>query len=529
MTLNRRRVALGILAAVAGTLLFITLFSASSYRLKALEVTLRATVSSQGLTEISISPLGEIRARTHLPPFKLQVALKNVDVDLLRQMVRNDETSEQILAQMEQRLRVILGQFVLRLFILAALGGSCGPFLLGRRNWRDLLLGAVVGLILAMLLVGASFQVYDFKAFREPQYTGILKAAPWMVGVIEESMVKVKTLGEKLEVLADNLYDLFRRIDRLEPLGVDEATTRVLLVSDLHNNPAALDFVKRVVSTFDVHFVIDAGDATDFGTVFEAVTLERLVDLGVPYLIAPGNHESSELLDEISQLPNVIVLDNRTATVEGVTVLGSADPSSRTMSPALPSTEAVQGQVDLISSMLEESNPKPFVLVVHNPLTARPFAGKVPVIVSGHTHRFSIQVQDSTLFLNPGTTGGAGIRGLQARTEVPYSLILLHLGPTAKPGPRVTSLEGGNLEKERSPELRVLAVDSIKVFNLKAGFILERTLNPLASAEVDAAAVPAEAAPGRTDPAGTAPAGTAPSAEGLPGTDETEPGSASTP
>lgn len=461
MSRAHKRLLVILAAALAGTLLFVTLFSGTMYRVEAFTVTLSLGIFDSGFTEVVIPPVGEIRAQTHLPPLKFTIALKNVDVELLRRLVKAEEQPTDFIPRLERRLRAIVNQFILRVLLLAALGGAFGLYMVGRRQWRDLAMGIGAGLLLMATLLAAGFQTYRLEAFREPHYTGILRAAPWMVGLMEETIVKVETLADKLETLAGNLYVLFERIDRLEPLGTEAAAVRILLVSDLHNNPAALDFVRRIIGTFGIHFVIDAGDITDFGTVFEARTLRRLVDLGVPYLLAPGNHDAPELLEELQTLPNVVVLDNRQVTTLGVRVIGSADPSARSTSPALPTAEELADQIRIIDRLLVEAVEKPLILVVHDPLAARPFIGEVPILVTGHTHRLSVRQEGDSLLLNPGSTGAAGIRGLQATSEIPYSVIILYL----------------NREGETP---RVLAVDSVKVFNLRGGFVLERKFDPLA-------------------------------------------------
>src|SRR5690606_37169728 len=101
-----------------------------------------------------------------------------------------------------------------------------------------------------------------------------------------------------------------------------------------------------------------------------------------------------------------------------------------------------------VEAMLAEGEEPPHVLLVHNPELAEPFAGRIPIIVSGHTHTIWLRQRGETVWLNPGTTGAAGVRGLQARQEVPYSLILAYLTRSPATG-----------------RCHVTATDTLRVFN----------------------------------------------------------------
>ena len=60
---------------------------------------------------------------------------------------------------------------------------------------------------------------------------------------------------------------VFSRMDSLA--STEESVVRVLHVSDIHNNPVAFDFMEQIINNFNVDFVIDTGDITDYGTLWK--------------------------------------------------------------------------------------------------------------------------------------------------------------------------------------------------------------------------------------------------------------------
>lgn len=441
-----------VLFALLGVVALVTLGSPARYRVEAFEVGLSLRLFDRGRTTILIPPLGSIQAETHLTPLELHVTLRQVDLDVLAELLDGEDPSGRVAVAAASVLR----RFVLRVLGLAVLGGALGAALAGRRRAMELGRAAAVGLLTLGLLLGVSHLTYDRQAFATARYTGAIRAAPWMLGLFDETLARVKELGDRLEFLAQNLFELFGRLDELEALGRVKGDARLLLVSDIHNNAAALDFVGQVARSFAVHAVVDAGDLTDFGSPLESLLVDRIATLGVPYLLAPGNHEAPPVLGALREL-GVVVMDGRPVEVAGLSVLGFADPAAATTDPA-PSGDGVDELAERIARTLEELPEPPFLLVVHNPAVANRFAGAVPVIVSGHLHALAVWEEGGSVLLNPGTTGAAGLRGLTARGELPMSLILLYV----------------EFDPEGRP--RAVAADTIRVYRLRTGFTLQRIL-----------------------------------------------------
>ncbi|MDQ7794931.1 MAG: metallophosphoesterase [bacterium] len=444
---------LGLLAlfALLGVVALVSLGSPARYQTDAFELGLGLRLFDRGRTTILIPPVGSIQAETHMTPLEFQVSLNQVDLDGLATFLAGDDPA----ARVEAVVAAIVRRFVGRVLVLAALGGVLGAAFSGRRLPADLARAAAVGLLVIGLLLGVSHLTYDREAFASARYTGVIGGAPWMVGVFEESLVRIRELGERLQFLAENLRQMFLRLDDLEALGRVRGDVRVLLVADIHNNPAAVDFMAQVARSFGVHFVVDAGDVTDFGSPLEALLVDGIAELGVPYLLAPGNHEAPPVLESLRDL-GIIVLDGRPVRVAGLTVLGFACPGARTSDPSIP-PDGIESLAATIEQTLDGLVEPPFLLVSHVPATVNRFAGRVPVIVSGHLHVLNVREAGGSVLVNPGTAGAAGVRGIAARGDIPMSLVLLYV--------------------EFTPEGPVaVAADTIRVYKVRAGFTLQRVL-----------------------------------------------------
>jgi hypothetical protein len=67
------------------------------------------------------------------------------------------------------------------------------------------------------------------------------------------------------------------------------------------------------------------------------------------------------------------------------------------------------------------------VAVLHDPAAARAIMGDVPLILAGHSHRFSTEEKDGTRLMVQGSTGGAGLRGLEGEEPTPLAAAILYL------------------------------------------------------------------------------------------------------
>lgn len=448
-----------LLVAVLGMLILVSLLGSMDILVGAFDVRVSLSFFDHGFTQLEIPPLGRVWAQTHVHPLKLTVFLKNINIDMLRQdLARLPEPDlvESIVLETRSKMMV----FVIRLLSLAFMGGAAGVYFLLSKESKEVLLGGVMGLLILTLLLFSLYTSYDTDAFLTPEYEGALAAAPWAFGLLEETLAKVNTLGEQLEVIANSVYLLFERIEFLEPLGIVEGERKILHVSDIHNNPAAFNFIEQAVRSFNVDFIIDTGDISDYGTPLEAELAIRVGALGVPYVFIPGNHDSPEIVRTLAALPGVFVLEVGSVEVAGVRVAGIRDPASLSTAMSVSSDAVLDGYARSLRENIEESGVLPDIVAAHHPRIASAFIGMVPILLTGHTHGLDISQVEDSIIINAGTTGAAGLRGLQSAREVPFSLVLLYLNRNVQDG----------------WGWRLTAADTIKVFQFQSGFSLSRTL-----------------------------------------------------
>lgn len=136
-------------------------------------------------------------------------------------------------------------------------------------------------------------------------------------------------MENQTHLLVSNIRQLFTSVNSLSLLGDPEQeddTLKVLLVSDLQSNPVGVELVKALANKFRVDLIIDAGDLTDFGSPLETHLAEGLMEIDLPYVFAPGNHDSADTVEFVKNMKNSIILDGQVVNVQGLHILGSMTP-----------------------------------------------------------------------------------------------------------------------------------------------------------------------------------------------------------
>ncbi|MCK8826532.1 metallophosphoesterase family protein [Natroniella acetigena] len=441
------------------TILFLLNFAVSdTYKLEAFEIELDLNLSTTPSTIIKFPPIGQVFARTHLTPLDLTLTLEAIHQERLAEIIADVTDSEELLELMRRRAKATLDLFALRLALITILGGIVGASLRGI-SINSVLIGIMVAIVIVSVLYVGTYHTYDLTAFDDPHFEGMLEAAPWMVGLIQEGLENIEQLGSEFELIASNMSQLFTRIEALQPLAQQVSDLQVLHLSDIHNNPVGLQFVLQIANSFGVDLLVDTGDITDYGTPLEGGLLTRIEELDLPYVFIGGNHDSPTIINKMKEFENVIVLDNEVVEVSDLTIAGIADPAaeSNEISPEIEDIEKYQHK---LKELVYEQEDIPDIIMTHQLGIADPLIGEVPLLLllHGHTHTFNISQEQGTTIINAGTTGAAGLRGLQHEEGIPYSVALLHY----------------NLTEE--DQYRLDIVDIIKLYDRHGGFIMERKL-----------------------------------------------------
>lgn len=400
---------------------------------------LSLTPSLRGGTTVDIPPLGALKLDSHNGPAYLTVRLGALDQRRTEALI-DDPAS---ISRASQSAVDDVRTGVMRLGLRTLASSLLVTLLLAGLAFRDVRRTAWAG-GLALAITGGSLGVAAAtirpQAIEEPRYEGLLVNAPAIVGDARRIANDYTKYAEQLQRLVGNVSKLYTTVSALPVYQPAPGTTRVLHVSDMHLNPTGWQLIRTVVEQFGIDVVIDTGDITDWGSEPEASFVGSIGLLKKPYVYIRGNHDSARTAAAVAQQPNAIVLNNSTVTVSGLTIAGISDPRftpDKETSPAGSGlTRQVADQVigagEQLATTVENSPTKVNIALVHDPASSGPLSGTCPLVLAGHTHARQIsmlpQVPDKqpTQLMVEGSTGGAGLRGLEGEKPTPLSMTVLY-------------------------------------------------------------------------------------------------------
>lgn len=405
-----------------------------------LRVTVRGTLTSaDGGTRVEIPPLGSATLPTHRGPLRVTVQVTDVDVaqlqslqSLLQQSERAEATNT--FAPESRRLGAELAVRTAAAALTgAALAGALAGGLAGAKR-RTAAKSATVAAATAGAAVAAvaarTVTTFDRDAWKSPHLTGLLERAPLILGDLRTATERIDLYRKQLAELVRTATTVYQRVATLPGSPPDDAI-RLLHISDVHLSPVAFALAAALVEQYRVDAVIDTGDLVDWGTPAETAFAGQIADLGVPYVYVKGNHDSVGIAAAVAKQPNAVVLtaDGGVAEVAGVRFAGMADP--RFTPDKTTGDDHAEHRVPAAAAEfadnLRAAGKTVDVLLVHSPAAARPLDGVAPLILSGDIHRRVARRHGATTLLVQGSSGGAGLRGVQENPPTPCSLSVLYL------------------------------------------------------------------------------------------------------
>jgi predicted phosphodiesterase len=452
---NKRALAI-VIVAVLGSMLFIQLFARLSFQYDSFSFTLNTNFNPSGGTIIKVPPVGQLFLRTHFTPWQFVFTLEAIDFNNLEKQLNSLPAKEEWLTTLQQEtLRAIL-----KLFLLITITGLLGSFLTLRfigidpltKHFRYGMLGS---LIMILMFIATTVLTYDSNAIENPQYQGVLASAPWAMNLVTMGLDNIEIIGDNLKKISRDLPKLFKQAAQIKNIGNLQFDLAVLHVSDIHNNPAAFEFISELVNNFKVELIIDTGDLTDYGTPLEAEIIKQISKIKIPYVFVPGNHDSPLIINRLKKVPSVKVLEKEIFKVKGLQIIGLSDPASLSYNSDLAPEEEYLEAADNLHQTVREMGKAPDIAVVHNYKLAKGIIGQIPLILHGHDHQYRLTTEADTVINDAGTTGAAGLRGL-TEEGVPYSATILYW----KKGP--------------SEEMILKALDSIKINGAIGKLTIER-------------------------------------------------------
>ncbi|GIJ78328.1 Calcineurin-like phosphoesterase [Micromonospora phaseoli] len=392
-----------------------------------------------GSTTVDIPPLGSLLLDSHDGPTHLTVELGALDQGRTEALLGDPAGLNRATQSAVDDVRIGVLRLGLRTLGSVVLATLVLALLVFRDTRRAAWAGALAFMITAGSL-GTAAATMRPQAIEEPRYEGLLVNAPAIVGDVRKIADDYTRYAEQLQRLIGNVTQLYTTVSALPVYEPEPGTTRVLHISDLHLNPTAWQLIRTVTEQFGIDVVIDTGDITDWGSEPEASYVGSISLLEKPYVYIRGNHDSGRTAAAVARQPNAIVLDNTTVTVAGLTIAGIGDPRftpDKSTSPATgglnqPTADELISTGDKLAATIR-SSPRPVdIALVHDPAAAGPLSGTCPLVLAGHTHDRQINTlpevpgQQPTTLMVQGSTGGAGLRGLEGEEPTPLAMTVLY-------------------------------------------------------------------------------------------------------
>ncbi|GAB3521420.1 metallophosphoesterase family protein [Phytohabitans suffuscus] len=426
-----------------------------------------------GDTEVAIPPLGSLHLDSHDGPAHLNVSLGALDQDRTEALIDDPagitRASQTAVDDVKKGL-IQLGMRTVAVSVLFAMVLAALVF----RNVRRVAWSGALALVIVGTSLGSAFATLHPDSIEEPRYEGLLVNAPAVVGDARRIADDYGKYAEQLQQLVANVSRIYTTVSTLPVYQPEEGTTRILHVSDLHLNPSAWPLMRTIVEQFGIDAVIDTGDITDWGSEPEASYVGSIGLLKVPYVFIRGNHDSAATGNAVARQSNAIVLDNSVANVAGLTIAGIGDPRftpDKETSPAGSGTskqtvEQVIGAGEQLASTVRASADPVDIALVHDPASAGALSGTCPLVLAGHTHQRDVRMLDqvpgqmATRLMVEGSTGGAGLRGLEQEEPLPLAMSVLYFDKEKRALQAYDDIKvGGTGQSQVTLERKVLEVE----------------------------------------------------------------------
>ena len=401
------------------------------YDVGPLETELSLVPSLSGGVQVTVPPIGRLSLRTHAGPLGVRATVTGVHPEraraLLAQPYPGRRTTEQIATDGADALAAAALRGTL-VAVLAAVATCAACF----RRRGPVVGGAAVVLLTLAAAGGTAWGTLRTEAIEEPRFDGLLAQAPALIGRVRS----FDAYSERLTRLTVNVGGVYGSLPTL-PVPDDIGSTRVLWVSDIHNNPVSFPLMNQLVRQFGVAAIVDTGDIVDLGSAVENPPLAQVSKFGVPYLFVRGNHDSERTQRFIAAQPNVRVLDDgNVIRIGGIRFTGTGHPLFRANRATAEQSEADARRLhragQQLAASLDAQTAPVDVAVVHDPRLAQPSAGRVPLILTGHAHERRGRRIGNTLQLAQGSSGGAGLRTLDRGDPLPLQMSILHFDVQGK-------------------------------------------------------------------------------------------------
>ena len=411
--------------ATTGAVIGLIVAGARTEQVGPLVVRVAVVPSLTGDSVIDIPPLGSIKIDSHDGPLRVRAQVQGIDSNATQGLLAGAAdigSRDEILAD----VRAMFIRSYSQALVGAILGASVFVLLVWRRPRRAVVAGAsTLAVLLAAGGIGAA--TWNDRALAQPQYSGLLVYAPRVVGSADDVLNNFERYGDQLALLVSNVSRLSSTLTSLPTFEPDPETIRVLHVSDIHLNPNVWPIMRTIIQQYHVDVVVDTGDIADHGTIAEVRLMQPIGSLPVPYIYVRGNHDSQLIAAAVAGQPNAVVLDRDVVAVAGLRFAGSGDPRFTPDKNAVSTSAEVIQQGEDLARFASSLAVLPDVLLVHDPDAAPALVDSGSLVLAGHAHERRVeQLDDDTLLLVQGSTGGAGLRALESEEPTPLTFTVLY-------------------------------------------------------------------------------------------------------
>ncbi len=381
-----------------------------------------------GRTLIHFPPLGKVVAPTHIPPLDFHLTLKNINLEEMAEYVSNFSQTGFWPKKIIQEIKINIIKYMTSLLLLSFFLGMASMLLWTRKNInkKEMFWAGLVNFLVLLFFLTSALLSYNITAFSRAEYEGILEAAPWVLSALQEGIGVIENIGGQFMEVVENISFLQKEMEKNTPPVERKDTKRILHVSDIHNNPAAFNFIQRIVETFDVEIIIDTGDLVDYGTSLEMELFSQIfANIDIPYVFIPGNHESPLVVEQLKKIKNITVLEEGVIEIAGLRIAGIADPASYSTAMVVADETTMETTAQKLQEIVYGAE-RADIIAAHNPEFFKFIRNNNYILLGGHQHTPYIKKAENYLEINAGTTGASGIRGFK-NLEINFSLILLNL------------------------------------------------------------------------------------------------------
>nr|WP_245871388.1 metallophosphoesterase [Asanoa hainanensis] len=408
------------------------------------EMSLRPATS--GETEVVVPPLGALHIDSHDGPLRLTVRLGALDQGRTQALISDPSGITRASQTVVDDLQAGILRLGFRTVSVSVLGAVVIGLLVFRSTRRAAWCGGVALAVTASTF-GIAAGTIRPDSIEQPRYEGLLVNAPAIVGDARRIAQDYGKYADQLKAIVANVSRIYTTVNKLPISDQVDGGIRILHVSDLHLNPSAWPTIRTVVEQFDIDAVIDTGDITDWGSEPEATYVGSISLLGVPYVYIRGNHDSAVTAAAVGRQRDAIVLENRVVDVAGLRIAGIGDPRFTPDKETSPtgsgrSRQVIEQVYDAgarLAATIKASGKPADVCLVHDPESAPALNGVCPTILAGHLHHREIRmlptlpnVPNPSRVLVEGSTGGAGLRGLEGEQPTPLQMSVLYFDDAKK-------------------------------------------------------------------------------------------------